>query len=357
MKIVFYPLGCFPFHGNTLEEKPQGGVETAVIHLARELHGLGHDVTVLTDLQNPPKTQPPYLHVSKAGSLQNIDALVYVRGWKGVFFPIPAKKRFVWTGDSYTHSHTFGMGDKRFSNYVDAVIFVSNWQRDIICETSGFPKEKGVVLRNGVHLADFKGSEIRHRKRLVYSSNPQRGLIQLPFIFLRLKRKHPELELHIFSNSALYDLQWPPVVSQDLPHEAILNLFKPIPGCFLRGTVLQKELAREYMKSTLLAYPCKVEETSCITAMEAEAGGCPPVTSGMGALPETVGNGGLVIHEDPASEIFIERYVQAVDRLLSDDVYYNDLSQKAIENSKSCGWKNRAEEWVKYLQGQQGLGK
>lgn len=344
MKILFYPFNCSPFHGNTLNEKPIGGVETGVIRLAQALDALGHDVTVLTPVRHPPPSGPRYLYEMQMDSIRSVDILIAVRGWEAFAAAFKAKKKFLWTGDSYKNLHTAGLGDKRVVQLFDGLLCVSNWQAETLCSASGYPMKKVHILRNGIDLSEFKGSETRVRKRLIYSSNPQRGLVYLPIVFLRLKQKHPDLELHVFSNAALFDMSWPPIVATDTPHHALLNLLKGLPGCTVHGTVLQKELAREFMKSSILAYPSNFEETSCISVMEAQAAGCCVVTSSKGALPETVGQGGIIVEGEPGSNAFLDKFTEAVDRLLTNDSLFQQISQRALDQSKERDWKKRAEE-------------
>lgn len=350
MKILFYPYNCTPFHGHTLEEKPLGGVETGVIRLARALDRLGHDVTVLTTFPRPPTSCPRYIPIEKAKSVGEVDLLIAVRSWEAFWDPLPAKKRLLWTGDSYTNSHTFGLGDPRIVSLFDTLLCVSNWQAKALCKTSGFPTTRVFILRNGIDLNEFMSEEKRVRKRLIYTSNPQRGLVYLPIIFLRLKMRHPELELHIFSNAALFDMQWPPLIASDPYHLALLNIFRDLPDCHVRGTHLQNQLAKELKKSAVFAYPCNVLETSCISVMEAQAAGCAVVTSGLGALQETVDNGGIVVDGEPGSDIFLDTFTESVHRILKDDNYFHELSEKALKQSQENDWSSRAKDLIDYVQ-------
>ena len=198
MKIAFYPLSCVPFHGGTLKEKPLGGIETAVIHFSEALASLGHEVYVLSPLKSfppsnlkNPKTQVPkvvYLNFKEKLNLPSIDVLIVVRDLKGLLEPIKARKRFLWMGDAATNRHTLGIGDRRFIDRMDGAFFVSEWQRETVCTSSGLPLEKAFILRNGVDLQLFAGEEERVRKRLIYASNPQRGLIGLPRIFFKAEK-------------------------------------------------------------------------------------------------------------------------------------------------------------------------
>ena len=174
-------------------------------------------------------------------------------------------------------------------------------------------------------------------------------MVYLPLIFIRLKQKYPDLELHVFSNAALYDMSWPPVVAADLPHHALLNLLKGLPDCKVHGTVIQRELAREFMKSAILTYPCNCPETSCITVMEAQAAGCCVVTLLIGALEETVGEGGILIRDEPGSDLYLTHFSSAVEKLLTDDTFFQSLSKKALEYSRQSDWKMRAAELLNYV--------
>lgn len=347
MRIVFFPVDCCPFHGKTLEERPLGGTETAVIRLAEALENLGQDVTVLSQFPAVPETRPAYIPVARAQNLGKIDILIVVRGWLGLTVPFDYKRCFFWTGDAYDNVHTFGLGDRRLIQRLDGFLAVSQWHADTMCRSSGFPREKTLVLRNGINLADFQGAEKR-AKRLIYSSSPLRGLNYLPEIFLELKTRHDELELYVFSSTTTYRPEWPPVTSNAYDGEVLRKL----PGCHLLESIPQKCLAREFMKSSILAYPTNFEESSCITAMEAQAGGCVPVTTALAALPETVGDGGVLIEGKAGTRTYFENYVEACHRLLSDPGYFQKLSQRGIERARHFGWQERAVELLDYLRGQ-----
>jgi glycosyltransferase involved in cell wall biosynthesis len=47
-------------------------------------------------------------------------------------------------------------------------------------------------------------------------------------------------------------------------------------------------VADQYQRAGIWAYPCSVQETSCISAMKAQAGGAVPAVIPTGALRETV---------------------------------------------------------------------
>lgn len=348
MKIVFYPVNCSPFHGRSLEEKALGGTETAVIHLAEALGVLGHEVTVVTEAKGVPETRPKYIPLSRLDK-SPIDAFITIRGWEGVFHPVNAKRRFFWSGDAWSSSYSFGIGDKRFVEKVDNFFAVSKWQAVTLCNASGFPFEKTSILRNGILLEDFSGVEKR-RKRLIYTSTPNRGLQHLVPIYKKLLEKHPDLELYVYSSFDRYHKK-----GGDRPFKKLFKELSSLPGVHLHGSIPQKELAREFMKASILAYPCDYEETSCITVMEAQAAGCTVVTSDLAALKETVGEAGFVIPGDPSSEEYQRQFIEACDLILKDKTVFKQFSEKSKKQAQVCAWSARAEELEMFLANRYGL--
>jgi glycosyltransferase involved in cell wall biosynthesis len=349
MRIAFY-IQTIPFNDRTIDEEPIGGTETGVIRLGRALRDLGHEVVVLTTDPLPPLSDPLYVPTTALADLGNVDVFVGVRDWNHLFLPIDAKLRFLWTGDSPLQPYTRGLGDKRVAEHLTGLLAVSDWHADTLCEASGFPRSKAWVLGNGVEPSLFQGEEPRARKRLMYSSVPYRGLQLMPDILTRLVEKHPDLEFHSFSGFRVYQDQ----VSEGdrAEFEGVLARLRQFPQCHLHGNLPQKQLAREMMRSSILCYPNTFEETSCITALEAQAAGCALVTSAFGALPETVGEGGILIGGEPGTPAYLDQFSEALDTLLTDDGALERCvaaSRKRIERQTWSAIAGRFSEYLESL--------
>jgi glycosyltransferase involved in cell wall biosynthesis len=352
MRIVFLPTNCLPFHGKTLDERPLGGTETGVIRLAEALSSAGHDVFVVSSFENPPLTEPLYIPLRAVFFLGEIDILIGVRDWQSIFSEIPAKKRFLWTGDSYDQPQTVGLGDKRIANRLDGLLCVSEWHKKTMCELSGFPKEKTFVIRNGIHPSLFQSDERKNsRKRLIYSSTPYRGLVHLIEIFKGIKVKIPDAEFCVCSGYTVYQ------GAGAIPHkqleelEIIRQQLEKIDGVIWKGNILQAELAKEMLQSGIYAYPCTFAETSCISIMEAKASGTVPVTNSLGALPETVGNGGVILTDaEIISPEVIERFITTICDLMLREEQWSSLSQKALVEGIQNTWDHVAERVITYCQ-------
>jgi glycosyltransferase involved in cell wall biosynthesis len=341
LKISFFAGNLLPIHASILDERPMGGTETAVIRLAEKLKNLGHQVRVYTSAENPPPSEPQYLPLQEIEKSEPIDVFVSVRDWIPLFYRVPAKKRMFWTGDSYDQFSNYGLGDRRVIQQVDHFLAVSQWQADEICSRSGFPKEKVYKLPNGIERDWFLESLPKIEKRLIYSSTPYRGLQFVPPLFRWLHEKIPDVELRVFSSYKIYD--------QNQDFSALKNELQSLPNTKIQESILQKDLAKEFLQAGILFYPCHFEETSCITAIEAMAGGCVPVTSRLGALAETIAEAGVLVDGTPSEAAYVKSFLEASLDLLNHPERLHDLSQKGIERSKRHDWKHIAKDFEKFV--------
>ena len=350
MRIAFFAENCIPIHANTLEERPLGGTETALIRLAEELHRRGHDITVFTSMKNPPPSEPRYLPSNLVLKSGVFDLMVLVQDWTPAFLGAPAKRIFYWTGDGWDQYANYGIGDKRVPKKIEWLLAVSEWHADTLSERSGFPRDRVQVIGNGAHLPFFQGEEQRARKRLVYTSAPYRGLDLVPDLYRAIRQEHPDSELHIFAGLDIYDREQKfagPYVQQYKQLRAVLMT---LPNCEVHGNVTQPQLARELMKSSVLLYPNTTFETCCITAIEGQAAGCPVIASANSALPETVGDAGFVIEGEPGSEKYSRDYVDALNKLLSDDELWRQKSESGLARVReTLNWQSVADRFEALL--------
>ena len=107
----------------------------------------------------------------------------------------------------------------------------------------------------------------------------------------------------------------------------------------------QEELAKELQRSAIFLYPGIGDEISCDRVKTAQAAGCCVVTSAKGALPETVGDAGILVNDEAQ-----ESYVAAIDRLLDDDRAFQALSQKALQKSKEYDWDLIATNFIHWVE-------
>jgi glycosyltransferase involved in cell wall biosynthesis len=345
MKISILCHSCLPFHSRTLENTPLGGTETGAIHFSKCLRDLGHEVFVFTNYENAMSDN--YFHTSQILNIApSSDVVISVRDFKALAAFPNTKVRMLWTGDSYDQPFNIGMGDKRAAATIDLFLAVSEWHRQTLCDASGFPLEKSWVIKNGIDTSLFQDNSIeKNRKKLMYSSMPYRGFIYTPELYSQLYLKCPGIEYHAFTGFKVVNNLKNEQQINEL--ESTVQKLRTIPGFQYRGNVSQKQLAKEYLTAGILFYPNTFEETSCITAIEAMAAGCVPVTSKLGALPETVDEGGILIEGHPSLATYKEDFVNACHKLITDEKHFNEMSKKAKKQASTYDWSNVAKRFIK----------
>ena len=108
----------------------------------------------------------------------------------------------------------------------------------------------------------------------------------------------------------------------------------------------QDELAKEFLSAGVWAYPTTFLEVSCITAMEAMAAGCAILTSDCGALPETVGDRGILVKGHLNTEPYQRQFVGHLISLLQNDPWRAEWGKKGLDHARSLSWELVAEDWI-----------
>ncbi|MGI6681095.1 MAG: glycosyltransferase family 4 protein [Bdellovibrionota bacterium] len=316
---------------------------------------MGHLVQVYTTHRNLPKknllkenkgnldnnlnNNLEYKNISNINELfkkENfVDVLVIVKDLPTLLLDIPCKVRLFLTADGANEISTFGIGDKRYINRIDCLLGMSAWHIDTLCKTSGFLMEKCEVLGNAIDLSNYSGVEKRERKRLIFTAAPYKGLELTIRLIKELREKDADIEFHSFSGFNIYDGEAPFKSDIAKEYKKVNAELEKIQGVFIHGNILQKDLAREYMKSALLIYPCTWFETGARTLLEAQAAGCPVVASRIGATEEIVGSGGFIISEKLGSEKFYEKFKLAIIEILNNDELWSKMSLSGKMNVKN----------------------
>ena len=109
------------------------------------------------------------------------------------------------------------------------------------------------------------------------------------------------------------------------------------PRVTLTGYVTDEERQRLYREASMLVLPSLAEGFG-ITALEAMTVGVPVVASNRGALPEVVGDAGLLVDPESVSDLS-----NALERVLSDPGLRRSMSERGIQRARQFSWTESAD--------------
>ncbi len=307
-----------------------GGSEEAVIHIARELSGLGWNVTVYNDcdIDEGIHDGVEYKDLTKFNTNDKFN--IFVSWRKNVCPYVDAKHKAYWIHDLPQD----GELTEEFVRLTDRIFVLSEYHKSLLPEHA---KKKAFITRNGVNIDDFKGiSANKVANRIIYASSYDRGLEDILKGWKAVKTEVPDAELHVYYGWNTYDKYLKDGLFKDKGawKDRICELLKQ-EGVFEHGRVGHKELAREYAKASIFAYPCHYAgEIQCIALTKAIISGCLPVTNDHPIFKErnTVG----VVATD---ENFIPELIKTLKRnrvtLTTPEGYLDKFSWKTVANEWS----------------------
>jgi len=290
-----------------------GGSETMAWEMARRLRKLGHRVRVYTDCTP-----------AQEGLYENVEWLQWQR-FRQVECDVLIASRFPWAVDDAVRVNDVEIGgckatvrllwvhdchvgehlDLRRAARFDRILCLSQWhKRFFVGCYQGIDADKVYVTRNGIDLARFDGTEERNPHRAVYSSSPDRGLLAAVMAWPKVREQVQDAELHVFYGFGNWEKSAQGDQAQLGQVAHLKQLCRSTAGVVLRDRVNQKQLAREFMRAGVWCYGTWFSETSCLTAMEAQAAGLHIVTSPIAALVETVGDRGVMLKEPWGGDSF-----------------------------------------------------
>jgi predicted O-linked N-acetylglucosamine transferase (SPINDLY family)/glycosyltransferase involved in cell wall biosynthesis len=261
-----------------------GGTQSAICYYAEALAAKGYNVTVaLCNLKEAKVSRGvQFQTMAWLNSGVKTDVVVWCSGVaksiRSMFeSKLQANLKIAWIPHNVNEPAVNDMSAVLYD--FDAFAFVSDWQRRKFIDTYGIESERTMLMWNGVSPGFIGDFDVTAKKpKLIYLSQPDRGLTNLADAWPRIAEAHPEAELHVYGSRKLYG-------GED--HSGTLALFDRIRSydrAFVHDPVGQSELVSVCRDAAIFAYPTDFYETGCITLTEACAAGCVPIVSELGAL-------------------------------------------------------------------------
>lgn len=342
MRILIY-VGYQSTHFNpdTLKTTGLGGTEIACINLAKEFKKFGHKVMVSGDvvagyfegIEWLPTEQchekysnqfdviisASYLHVALEFK-EYVDSKIIFWAHNTDYYPW-------WRGEEIENHLEILRSDK-----ISRVVCLTEWHKDIW--HSQFGNTNIEVIGNGIDTSTFIGRPEKIKNRFIWSSAPERGLLELLKNWQTILKVKPGATLEVFSPSYSID---------QLDNSSEIKTLLEQTGIIVRGNVSQEELHTAMFRAEYWMYLTDYEETYCITALEMQYAKVLPIVTEVAALVETVSNG--IILEN--SETKWQESVQLLSKLgpeLKDKVV-----DEAYQWAKMQTWSERSYIWNELL--------
>lgn len=233
--------------------------------------------------------------------------------------------------------HSFLAMQARVARQLRHVITVSECSRRDIARDFGRPPEQVDVVYNGIDTDTFRPlpAVAREPLRIMATASadaPLKGLRYLLLAFAELRRQHVGLELLLVGRPQ------PGGKTEQLIDELGLR-----PDMTFVSEISTEDLVAHYARATVAVVPSLYEGFG-LPAGEAMACGVPVVATDAGALPEIVGDAGVLVAAGDASAL-----VQAVDALLRDPARREALGVAARERIlQTFSWSVCARDMVAY---------
>jgi glycosyltransferase involved in cell wall biosynthesis len=330
-----------------------GGSETCVVYVAKEFANRGFETHVFGDCKGLEGMYDgvkycDYNELPAFVAANEIGVFISSRRPDIFALPIRAEHKICWVHDIWVNNDP---NANIFADKIDRFFCLSPWHKDFFCNHhKSVHRDKVYVTRDAVDLERFNHSIPREKGRMIYTSSPDRGLDVLLDCLPRIRAKVPEANLHVFYGFKNWEES---LKERGNKHEIewMENLKKKLnePGVVFHGRIGQDELAKEFLKSELWAYPTFFTETYCISAVEAMAAGLPAVTTNLAALSTTVGDAGVLMTGDPRSESYQDVFVNNCVLILTNESLWREFSRRSLEKASGCSWSGVVDEWISYL--------
>jgi glycosyltransferase involved in cell wall biosynthesis len=335
MDILMTPLlAGKPWNGNTIYTQSLGGSEAAVAYMSRALARLGHNVVVLTHGPSAfvdnvryiytPREEDAYPYLFGLDRVREWDVVLSSRRLDILMQPRQAKLVVFWTHD---------LPSTRQVPHCHLCLVLSRFQ----AAYWGWSPENPVPFAftsDGVDLAAIGTPlplEERDPNKLIWTSNPDRGLAIAAHILQDIRKRWPKMELHVYGRASVYG--WHPEAEAPfLPRD------QDTQGIVLHESLPRHKLYEELKTSWAMFYPTHWPETFCMASLEAQACGTPVIASPFGALSETV-KGGVLTYD----------FLNAVSQLRN-KARWRKLSQAGREWAERFDWELVAKQWVEYFE-------
>lgn len=281
-----------------------GGAELALLTMCGAWNYYGNDVTLYNDPNAIGASSFKQCPVSDFNPKGDQDITIFFRSPNPELAQHTKGKKIWWSCDSYTIDD-FGA----FRRMVDKVVCISPHHAKYFRDMYGI--HDGISIDLPVRTWEYREPIQKIPKRCIYTSIPDRGVMELHAAWPRIHAEVPEASLVITSDWRLW-ADWQTEESiRSYKHKYSLH-----PNVTYKGAIKRSELVQIQMEADIHLYPSTFEEMFCISVAESQVAGAFPITNDTGALPTT--NMGRVLHGNAQDPQWQDTFVKNAVELLTD---------------------------------------
>lgn len=283
-----------------------GGAELALLTMCGAWQYYGNDVTLYNDPNAIGASSFTQLPIADFNPHDKRDILIVFRSPNRRIAGANGKKIW-WSCDSYTVDDF-----REFRGWVEKVVCISPYHAKYFKDMYSIPD--GIAIDLPVRTWEYREPVQKVSKRCIYTSIPDRGVMELHAAWPRIQAEVPEASLVITSDWRLW-AEW----QTDEPLRRYRLSYARHPNVTYVGAVKRDELIRIQQEADVHLYPSIFEEMFCISVAESQVAGAFPITSDTGALTTT--NMGKVLHGNAQDPRWQDTFVRnAVETLTDPDL-------------------------------------
>ena len=184
--------------------------------------------------------------------------------------------------------------------------------------------------------------DVKQKYKFIYSSFPNRGLLELLQMWPQIYETQPLATLHIYAD---VNNKWSNNVEPEKMNkikQLLASYLERNIGIHYHGWVSKSELADAWRSSHIWFYPCTFMETFCLTALEAAKTKTLVISNHLAALQNTIGDRGIIIKGDPTTSEWQNKALEIIKEIITSNKDCNEYIQKNYDWAVNLTWKNQA---------------
>jgi glycosyltransferase involved in cell wall biosynthesis len=331
---------------DTRTSKPTGGILNSLTLIPEYLVKQGHEVYVTSSFNKTEDIKGVH-YITSQTEIGKWDVTVFNRDVLPKDFVLYCKEKGIkvvwWLHDIVQLTY---LKDDAFK-YVDKVVALSEYCKQTYSEFYQLDPALFSVIPNGVDSKIFYPGDYEKRDKNLYmtASALIKGFTPCSTVFENLKRINPDVDFRIYSSQALHGMK------NNENQQGYLD-YMGTHGAHVYHPVSPEVLGHLLRKAWCLLMPNSYPEICSNLLLQAQACGCPVVTSNIGSAPEFIENGltGLMTtkyypHDQSA---WIVEYTNLVLDLQNEKLH-EVISRRSSNGVKN--WDQIGEKWNELLQG------